>query len=307
MQADKDLVFIVSGGRTGTKFFGTVLGDLVEGGFSVHEPDMLKDRLAAREVLDRISRFGFHYMVTGRLLGTRGLRPLSDRYLRGQVDLQSAALTIRRSREHYHATAEQRLVIESNSQWHGLLPPLRVAYPQARVVCIVRDPRDWITSTLNHGHRRGSRDTVERFGQQRISPGTVGDTGWAGRWLSMSPLQRLCWDWMFITSLLESFSQTDERARLFRFEDLFDPAQPDVRRGLLDFIATHEGKRYSIHDPEAAFRRRINASSGSTPQWQHWSSGDAAFLEAMCGPLMRRHGYGHEVEWHQLCAADSPA
>ncbi len=299
----KDLVFVVSGGRTGTKFFGTVLGTLIDGCFSVHEPDMVNGDLTPRGLVERIGHFGFHHMVTGRLLGTRGVRILSDRYLRGGIGLEDAAATIRAWRDRYHAAIDRPLIVESCSQWYGLLPPLRAAWPQARVVAIVRDPRGWIQSSLNHGRRRGFRDLVEWVGQKRISPAMLGDDEWAGRWPAMSAFQRLCWDWTTINRLLDDFVAGDAHARLYRFEDLFDPERPEVRRDLLDFVADHG--RYRWHEPEAAFRRRLNASRGGVPDWTQWPPAEVRFLHEVCGPQMERYGYGTEPEWRRMLAPET--
>ena len=41
----KDLVFIASGGRTGTNFFGETLQSIIDNCWSEHEPDVLADTL----------------------------------------------------------------------------------------------------------------------------------------------------------------------------------------------------------------------------------------------------------------------
>lgn len=300
MQLNKNLVFVVSGGRTGTAFFGAMLGDHIEDCFSIHEPDMLRTRLGFLGLSKRIVWFGFQHMVIGRFLGTHGLRPLGDRYLSGKIDISTAADTIKTYRDNYHATLNESLVIESNAQWYSLLHPLRLAYPKSKVVCIVRDPRTWVTSTLNYGLHRGSKDLVQKVGQRRISPSMIGDYKWEDRWGEMTPFQRLCWDWTLINDLLNEFVQSDDRARLFRFEDLFDTQSPEVRRELFQFITVHNGRQYSYKDPDSALRKQINVSSGNMADWPKWPKEDAQFLYSMCGNLMRQFGYGMEPEWQDL-------
>jgi hypothetical protein len=297
----KDLVFIISGGRTGTQFFGTVLGSLVEGCFSVHEPDVLGSHIAPLELIRRIRRFGLHHMITGRLLGTSGVRILANQFLQGNGarDLDGMVRTIRRYRNRYFESISAPLIVESNSQWYGALPALRAAYPYAKIVGIVRDPRTWVVSWANHGGRHDQRDLVTTMGQKRPHPAIVGDDRWADKWAAMTTFQRLCWDWKLINGVITDFAEDDADTRVFRFEDLFGP-DPAVRRDFMAFITSHKSRAYDYYDPELAFAKRVNASSGATPNWPLWSTDDRRFLHDMCGQLMERYGYslnyGHCVD-----------
>ena len=79
-------VIIVSGGRTGTKYFGDLLGTLISDALSVHEPDVWKG--FHRGSLERIKTFGIYHMIFGRLSGKTGIRNLSQKYLAKQINLE---------------------------------------------------------------------------------------------------------------------------------------------------------------------------------------------------------------------------
>jgi len=302
----KDLVFIVSGGRTGTKFFGKALNTIIENCYAVHEPDLMPDPYKSDfcEVVHRVRTFGLYHMVIGRLRGETGVRNLARKRLSHELggDMKTTRQAIHKHRDYFHAGIQQSLVIESYFQWYGLLPEVREVYPNAKVAAIVRDPREWVQSWLNYKGHHDTRDMVLTFGQPRLTPAMIGDQKWADRWSNMSVFHKLCWDWKTIYFLVDAFAQYDELTAAFRFEDLFDPNRPDMRRAFLDFGTTHGKRRFAYRDSNALFGQRINASSGRTVGWTNWSTADARFLEEMCGDLMARYGYGTEPAWRAKVA-----
>ena len=110
-----DLVFIASGGRTGTTFFGKRLSGVIEDCWSEHEPDVLV--LDRAKSLPRIRQFGLWHMVFGRLLGQSGLRPIGHRLMAGRIDEQTAIAQLRAQRATYHAGIPKSLVVESNGRF----------------------------------------------------------------------------------------------------------------------------------------------------------------------------------------------
>lgn len=297
----KDLVFIVSGGRTGTTFFGNALNNIIEDCYAVHEPDLMPDfrKSGIGKIVRRVRTFGLYHMVIGRLRGETGVRNLARKRLSNQHggDSETIQQAIRKHRNFFYAGVTPSLVVESYSQWYGLLPEIRKVYPDAKVVAIIRDPRDWIKSWLNYEGHHDSRDMVLLAGQSRLSPAMIGDHEWADRWSKMSVFQKLCWDWKTIYGLIDDFTQRDDLTAVFRFEDLFDAGRPDMRRTFLDFVTTHGDRCYVYRDSNALFGQHINASSGKTADWTSWSTADARFLEQMCGDLMARYNYGTESAW----------
>jgi len=89
----QDLVFIASGGRTGTTFLGEQLRSAINDCWSEHEPDVLSLNWSKATV--RIARFGLWHMVLGRVFGVAGLRPLGHRYLSGGISQEQCVQAIK--------------------------------------------------------------------------------------------------------------------------------------------------------------------------------------------------------------------
>ncbi|MEM1105745.1 MAG: sulfotransferase [Pseudomonadota bacterium] len=299
---DKDLAFVVSGGRTGTTFFGNNLSRFIPDAFSVHEPDVVTQK-SRRLLMKRIGDFGLWHMILGRALGQTGIRLLAEKRLTGTGDHDALVAAIHAHRDRYFSRLDKPLIVESYSQWFGVLPQLRAAYPNAKIVAIVRDPRDWVVSWLNHGGRHTRGDFVTAFVHRRLTPDLVGDTAWAGQWDEMDAFAKLCWDWKLINTALADFAKTDTQTRLYKFEDLFGTEDDSQIRDLIDFVADHGARRYPARFDRALWGQKVNARGDKVARWQAWSPGQAATLKAHCGPLMEQFGYGQEAPWSDLLAA----
>lgn len=302
----KDLVVIISGGRTGTAFFGSILSAAIDECFSVHEPDILPSpwKLKPLTTLKRIRDFGFDHMITGRLSGRTGARNLARQYLSGRYknNIGELAARIRASREPYFNSIDKPLIVESNYQWFALLPALRVAFPEAKIIGVIRDPRTWVASWVNYGGHHDRTDIVAMSGQKRLTPADVDDAVFARQWPNMTTFEKLCWDWKTVYGMINRFIETDENSKMFRFESLFDPGERKCKEAFIRYVAQHGGRTYGYRMDAALFGKRINQSAGDSSQWAAWRSEDAAFLDGLCAPLMKKYGYGQETAWRALTA-----
>lgn len=249
----KDLVFIVSGGRTGTQFLGMHLASMVKGASSVHEPDInfgLRNPLTWRNV----RTFGAYHMLIGRALGRTGARMIGKAYLTGKLKHDQAVRRVRASRRRYVDRCSQPMVIEANGQWVYLLPVLRDAFPLAKIVCITRSRETWVRSWMRKGDRYTARDTAH---ETRISPVMLGEEH-ASVWRSRSIEEKLEWEWNLIDQLIRSFGGNDPLSRRYAFEDLFLGKDRTTHfENMLRFIAAD---RYPIHFNPAILDRIENAT-----------------------------------------------
>lgn len=294
---DKRLVFIVSGGRTGTKFFAVQLGRLLDNVLAVHEPDTLTTNVA--EAIGKIRQFGFRHMVVDRLLGRTGIRQLSEACLSGEISDAEAVRRMRSARASYYASVPEPVVIESYYAWYGLVPLLREAFGDVRVLSIVRDPRDWVRSQMNWGSQFGARDWAYRLGFGKLNPNRLGDAEYAPAWRDMDRFSRLCWLWRTIYTALGDAADLSF-VRTERYEDLFVEGQ-DVSRleGTLAFLFEGTGDLPKLES--AVLRERIHGNlSYEFPHWTEWSREQAARLQTICGQPMQQFGYGREPEWTDL-------
>lgn len=283
----KDLVFIASGGRTGTNFFGELLGTLIEDCHSEHEPDLF---LGFNETtLERLRSFGLWHMVAGRALGLTGVRVAGTRLLTGKSNLESVAHSLRRQRARYHARVEQSLIIESYYAWWMVAPVLQEIFPGAKLIGVVRDPRTWIASWQARQKGRDRGHWTHWLPPGPVTATSVGDARWASRWEEIGPIGRLAWQW---SAIAEQLVKADTSyARIFRFEDLFGAKGFEAVGQLVQFASHFPDKSYDFEVPPSVIGRKLNASSATSQDWQEWSAQDRALVNEICGPHMERFGY----------------
>ena len=294
---DKDLVFIASGGRTGTTFLGRNLGRVISDCWSEHEPDILH---GARFITwKQLADFGLWHMVIGRLLGQSGVRVLGHRLIVGDIDDATVRQRIRESRRRYHDRIRERLVVESHAQWWYLAEVLPEIWPGAKLIGVIRDPRSWIRSWLNHGGRYDSRDRVKLFPPGRLTPDQLGQDRLAEDWNNWGAFEKLAWEWSILYGRLSDAVEVNSSARMWRFEDLFSD-DPSAMTELVSFAAEHGARNYAIGDLRDFTKHKANASRGSARDWQDWTPAQAKVVRRLCGPTMERWGYGNEPEWKAL-------
>lgn len=294
---DKDLVFVVSGGRTGTQFFGDQLSSIIEGCFSVHDPDILS--VFRERIMSRVRTFGFRHMVTDRVLQKSGLRVIGQKLITGRIDEREALQRLHQMRDHYYNSIPQSLIAESNSQWLYVVDQLARLWPHARVVVVIRDPRSWIRSWMNKGYHQRPYDPVKLIPPGRLRPADVGDEQWVSQWKRFDTFGRLAWEWRFVYGRLYRHMQTNPNCRFFRFEDVFNREDTSAMFDLVQFSASHDAKNYPFRIPSGFSGRVQNASAGNSPEWRDWDSAQARLVHQLCGGLMRRFQYGLEDEWKQ--------
>jgi hypothetical protein len=100
---NKDLVFIVSGGRTGTRFLSRGLSDAIPACRAVHEPDVLATHRAHwKRNGTRLVQFGIWHMVIARLAGRSGPRNLATRWHRRDLSADMVQRAIAHHRTRYY-------------------------------------------------------------------------------------------------------------------------------------------------------------------------------------------------------------
>ena len=123
---DKYFVFLISAGRTGTKFFGDLMGDMIEEAFSVHEPDVLMD--FKLKSMQQLRLFGLYNLVIGKLFSKTGIRNLSQNFLSGKIRLAELKAAIVNHRNNFYRNIGKELIVESYSGWYGAIPAIQSLY-----------------------------------------------------------------------------------------------------------------------------------------------------------------------------------
>jgi hypothetical protein len=292
---EKDLVFIVSGGRTGTQFLGDRISDAIPACFSEHEPDVIVPDNP--RTFKRAIGFGLWKSIFGKIVGRSGIRTIGTLRLKGRISESQARKRLEAARNHYHNSIQQDLIIESNGQWNYACEELAQIWPHAKLAIIIRDPRSWIRSWINKGTRWHWYDSARWLPPGRLTPVSVRDNYWSSRWKEMDTFGRLAWEWQFTYSRLVAHAEKNPNARIFRFEDLFSQADGSAMQDLIAFCAQHRNRDYQVKLPSNFTNRAQNVSTGPEPEWIEWSDARARLLHEACGQLMRSYGYGLEAAW----------
>lgn len=237
------VVFAVSTGRTGTTFLAQAADDM--GAEGSHEP------------------------------GPWWLRHLSNAYVSGHLDHDRAVRVLRSRRRTVGAAGPY---LEASCLVYGLVRPLLDAFPAARVIQVVRDPRTYVRSGLAWGAYRFGGRPLNLAPYRRLAPPQFDpfDAAERLRWARDDQFDRLCWAWSAMNEAMRTQGAGSDRFRTVRFEDLTDPATgPAVLAGLADDLGlTVDRDRLAdvADDP-------VNAS-GADPadDWRTWSDSRLCLL-----------------------------
>lgn len=281
-------VFIASGGRTGTNYFGEQLQHCIEDCWSEHEPDMFAgfNSLTA----ERIRRFGFAHVIGRRVLGRAGLRVIGTRYLKGDIPFEEVAVQLRRERRKYHEMTTQSLLVESYSRWWIFADRLDEVFPDCKVLGIVRDPRHWIASWMQRNPGKGPEYLSHMLPPGPIVPAAVGDAKYADRWRDLSVVGKLAWHWNLTNSTLQAASEKTANVRIFRFEDLFSGETPHLQE-MAEFASSFPDRQFRVRTIEPLMVPKKNASSAKPDDWTFWSAEDTAIVDEIAGETMSKFGY----------------
>jgi hypothetical protein len=268
---DTQPVLIISTGRTGTIFFSRLFADLYPA-----EAASYHERGASRpiQILTNL-----HF---ARLLPKRAL---------------TAAWKVLKGNE--IESCEKPFHIDANCFLYGLAALAPELYPSVRIIHIIRDPRDYVTSHLNFSRQKETSfiaNYLIPFWQP--NPFLVGEIPWK-RVFNFSRFERYCWIWDFKNRVMSSLEGTETAYLRVRFEDLFETSDSiESFNAITDFIGLPRAK--GIED---YFQTRVNQSGRNAfPDWADWPPRQCAQLQALCGKQMTRCGYGGEAVWREKLA-----
>lgn len=289
---DKKYSFIISTGRTGTQYIGEYAKIAIQDCFSVHEPDMI--RKVSDLSVEKIRWFGVYNLTIGRILGTRGIRNISNAYLSGKISDLEAYKKITKCRAKYYSNIPQGLVVESYLRWFGLVPPLvREHKKDVKFAAIVRDPRTWIISWINKGkHLTENFPTAKIISllSPLITPNDIGDNDYSKRWGRMTSFEKFCWEWFAINNIILSYAERyPDNVKIFKYEDIFKRDESCIG-DLLDFISTFPNAKFDRRDYALDLTDKRN-SAAQVVTWDAIPDNDKSSLYDICGKLMTELGY----------------
>ena len=176
-------IFILSTGRTGTRFFEEYINNTSGDTVCRHEPHPSR-------------RFKF----------------LSNLYLNNRIGDRRVARIYLFSRKGLFKRIGNRTYVESSNFIFGCIPALNTHFDRIRIIHIVRDPVTYAQSHLNHGFWKGHKRFFARHVPYWLEKLEVEDRS--------DPVQLLAARWNMVNRQIRTYAGTNPYL-LVRFEELF--------------------------------------------------------------------------------------
>lgn len=298
---EKPTVIVTSLGRTGTKFFYTLLGEVIPASTSLHEPDLFNfnvvtNRRAAEQIrfmLRQVHEAGVNNMIR-KVFGGWCLIDLSDARMREELSYEEAVKQLLSQREEFVPNRNGSVYVEANIGYYGLIDVLEEVYAHHRVAYIVRDGREWVRSHMNWGEMYGKSKVRSLLAHTWPAAYEIKGDPYAAEWDSMSRFERLCWAWTRLNEYALEKIEENPNARVFHFECVFK--SEDRYQYLQDMIrfltATLPGVEPIASDSLAGWLdMQIHKSRTRFPSWREWTVEQKQSFETLCGPLMEELKY----------------
>lgn len=220
-----DAVFVVSTGRTGTKFFETFFNNIDQHTFAVHEPqpdlfDLGIEKYREKKSFSDIATFIFQKR---------------DAYLRS-----FCAQRIKR-------------YVECNPFLSLLLPETKSVFKKAKFIVITRRPETYVKSALNKSplddgafYFYGKKDK-----RLRLKASDLQNDPYIKDWESFSRMQKIAWYWSACNKILMDFLEKNQASCLhIHFEDLFtkeESKKMQTVKQMLSFLNINLGDKEIQH------------------------------------------------------------
>jgi hypothetical protein len=256
----KSSVFILSTGRTGTKFLADVTNQL-PGIDARHEPKP-----------------------------TLVLQAWTSAFLEGKVSDDYMRSVLYGKRHKLLKDVDVDIYIESNHFIDGFVTHLNDVFENPTIIHIVRDPRDFITSMINRGNDSGLKLLINKYVPYwAYAPAGV-------KRHKMTALQREAEHWQAMNRVLSEYGKSHDNYHFYKFEDVFSADKPKLLKDLYKKMGLSD-KQIAQLDMDRAEKNKSRIAA--MPAWQEWSAADRKQVQAICGDLMATYGYGTEAEWLQ--------
>ncbi len=263
------IALVLSAGRTGTKFLAEYLDANYPEVVARHEPKP-----------------------------SRSLRLASHAHMVGALSRERLVALLRRKRRRHVDPLHATLYVECNPFLSGYADVIGEVWTDPVIIHIVRDPREHVRSSLNHGTATGWKGLGNQF-----LPYWYPDVGRILNLKGLGPIGMAAGVWVVMNRLLRDSSQRYRRYCLMHYEKIFDENHTGLRE-----ICERLGLEYRDADAAVSPNQRINAARlDVAAPWRDWPSADCQELERVCQPLMAEYGYGDEPEWRAKLAGDGSA
>lgn len=250
-------VFIVSSGRTGTKFIADYFSQF-EDVKAVHEPKP-----------------------------SRILRMWTTARLEGKVDNDVLSGVLYKKRRSLEREAKTHIYIESNPYLSGFVGSFDGVFKNSIVIHIIRDPRDYVKSAANHGNFGGIKNLFNSH-VPFWYPDVAKINGLKDK---ITPKMRVACYWKEINEFLSDEGSKLGNYHLLKFEDIFDSSGSGLKQ-LEEIIGLQPSPK---NEQNLAAINKSRGSA--VDSWQSWSSAECRQMDKLWQPLAKKHGYCQDKAW----------
>jgi hypothetical protein len=190
----KSNYFIVSSGRTATKFFANFFMENFDNVLALHEP--------APDLFD-VGMDKYRY---------------PNKFVSTKSQLKKARYS------QYKKLIENnfKIYIESNPNLSFLLPEVKKIFPNAKILYITRDLPSYLLSAYNKSPDNSNKMHfyADNDHRKRLSPIDINDTSYIDLWSTMSRERKIAWFWTMCNNIiLEDIRDMDYLH--VKYEDIF--------------------------------------------------------------------------------------
>ncbi|MHA1724315.1 MAG: hypothetical protein ACTSXH_05675 [Promethearchaeota archaeon] len=282
--------FIISNGRTGTRFLSHFFNTLSNEIDAQHEP--------SPSILKLRYQFGT-----------------------GKFSLEKAIKKFKRERFELYTSIQKPIYIESNPGLSSLIPVIRKVFSSYKIIHIVRDGRDWVRSTINRGIYSSKIDRsltpmlplLRLFAPNVIKKPKIKNINinaylrdiWRFRaldfkkdpyykkWPQMSQFEKNTWLWNKIDDSIYQEIKDDPNAKTVKFEDIFNKEKKyQGINEIINFFELKDLSKSSNLNIDEFFSKKINISPlYSFPNWKLWDDTYTSQFNEIAGEKMKNYEY----------------
>lgn len=265
---DLPVRFIVSTGRTGTKFLANFFNDFLPKTVSLHEPEP-------------------------------DLLPMAIDRARGEIDGDRVKQRLRIGRKlllRKAMDAGASTYLEANNRFFSIVPELLELFSDCRIVHIVRDGRDYVRSGMSRDkpwcdYYYGAEDQIAN-NDLRLKATMFPDDPFNDEWDQLSAFEKTAWGWVRKDQIIKESARSHDGVLTVRFEEIFDDEEFEGLQRLYSFLELDDELDLSRPEIQQRLNQPENVSGDyRIPHWRDWSEDRTESFDRIAGEHMREYGY----------------
>ncbi len=159
---------------------------------------------------------------------------------------------------------------------------------EIKIVHLVRDPKDFVTSFMNWKNQ-SIRKKILHYFIPFWNPVPLFHGVKFREWIKMTKFEKFCWVWNYKNSLFKSIDIESNSYFLLRLEDLTinESKREETLANLFTFLNIPANEKSKIN-----LTNKINKSDNkSFPSWENWTQEQNRILRKHCNYLASKLGY----------------